>query len=110
MESKDMLPDQVCNSDTPSSKLLVDSQLLGLWFASRNPGSRVSQKDGLKTLDGPVQDSKQSQFPSNFTLFGAWLFLFITVAAMLAPLSNFWGPDPSSPEMGPEESSFILPE
>ncbi len=105
-----MLPDQVCNCDTPSSKLLVDSQLLGLWFASGNPWSRVSQEDGLKTLKGSIQDSKKSQFPSNFTLFGAWLFLFITVAAMLAPLSNFGGQAPDSTKMGPAESSFTLPE
>lgn len=104
-----MLTDQVCNCDTPSSQLLVDSQLLGLWFASGNPWSRVSQEDGLKTLKGSIQDSKKSQFPSNVTLLGAWLFLFITVAAMLAPLSNFGGQVPDSNKMGTEERSFIVP-
>ncbi|MGL5194639.1 MAG: hypothetical protein ACRC8Y_13725 [Chroococcales cyanobacterium] len=102
MESKDMLTDQVCNSDTPSTQVRVDSQLSGLWFTSGNPWGRVLQEDCLKTLDGPVQDSKKSQLPSNFTLFVAWLFLFVTVAAMLAPISNFWIPEPFSHEIGKE--------
>ncbi len=105
-----MLPDQVCNSDAPSTQLLVDSQALGLWFSRGNPWSQVSQEDGLKTLDGPVQDAKKSPLPSNFTLFGAWLFLFITVATMLAPLSNSWSSEYFSPEMGQEESALTLPE
>jgi len=105
-----MLPDQVCNSDTPSTPLLVDSQLLGLWFSRGNPWSRGIQEDGLNKLVAPVQDYKKSQFPSNFTLFLAWVFLFITVAAMLAPISNFWGQDPYSKEMEPEQSAFTVPE
>lgn len=104
-----MLPEQVCNSKTPSTQLL-DSQLLGLWFSSGNPWSREIQKDGLNKREGSVQDYKKSQFPSNFTLFWAWVFLFLTVAAMLAPISNFWGQDPSSNKMEPEQPAFTLPQ
>lgn len=104
-----MLKNQVCNSDTPSSKLLVDSQLFGLSGARAKPSSPVIEEDCLKTLPGRVQDSKKSQFTSNFTLFGAWLFLFITLAAMLAPIFNSLGQAHYFQQIEPEESGLIIP-
>lgn len=102
-----MLTDQVCNSDNPSTPLLVDSQLLGLWFSSGNSWSRVIQEDCLNTLIDPVHTPKKSQLPSNLTLVWGWLFLFITVAAMLDPLSNFAAQEPFSTPMKEAEQSAV---
>lgn len=105
-----MLPDQVCNSDTPSNQLLVDSQLLGLGFSSGNPWRRVIQEDCLNTLAAPVPAPKKSQSPSNFTLFWGWLFLLITVGAMLAPISNSLGHEPFFNERVPQDLGLTLPD
>ncbi|MCT7976132.1 hypothetical protein [Laspinema olomoucense] len=105
-----MLKHQVGPSDIPSTQLLVEAQLLGLWSSSGNQWSPVIQEECLKTLQGPVKAAKKNQFPSNLTLFGAWLLLFITVAAMLAPISTSWGQESYSNQIVPEESGFTLPE
>lgn len=95
-----MLKHQVCNSDTLSSQLLAESQLLSLWFASGHQWSPMIQENSLKTLDCPVHPAKKSQLPSNLTLLLAWMFLLMTVAALLAPLSNsIWVKKPVSTEM-----------
>ncbi|AFY81520.1 hypothetical protein Oscil6304_1847 [Oscillatoria acuminata PCC 6304] len=95
-----MLKHQVYNSDTLSSQLLAESQLLSLWFASGHQWSPMIQENCLKTLDCPVHLAKKSQSPSNFTLLLAWMFLLMTVAALLAPLSNnIWVQNPVSTEI-----------
>ncbi|MCT7959408.1 hypothetical protein NG791_01710 [Laspinema sp. D1] len=105
-----MLKHQVCNSDTRQSKLLADSQLLGLGLASGHEWSPMIQDNCLKTLDCPVQPSKKSHLPSNFSLFLAWIFLLMTVAALLAPIATSWSSDFFNNPIGSEGSGLALPE
>ncbi len=104
-----MLKTAVCNSLTPSSELRVDSQLLGLWSAGGNQWTPMIQEECFKMLDCPVQPSKKSQLPSNFSLFWAWIFLLMSVAAMLAPTSFSWGQDQYPTEIGTEKRLISIP-